>query len=129
MKSYGKELILDLHECDVNTFNRESIQKWLEGLCELIDMEREDLHFWDYKDCSDEEIKDVPAHLLGTTAIQFISTSDIRIHSLDILKECYINIFSCKEFDCNIAREFTYKWFRAKDYVAHIITRGSKSKV
>lgn len=126
---YGKELILDLYDCDVTKFNRESIEEWLKQLCELIDMKREDLHWWDYQDCSEEEKADTPAHLLGTTAIQFISTSDIRIHSLVLLQECYINIFSCKEFEHNLAREFTCKWFRAKDYGAHIITRGNKSKV
>ena len=45
---FGQELILDLHSCDNLTFTRKSIRKYLVELCKLIDMEREDLHWWDY---------------------------------------------------------------------------------
>jgi len=127
--AYGKELILDLYDCDVSKFNRESIEGWLKQLCGLIDMQRGDLHWWDYEGCSEEEKSEAPAYLLGTTEIQFISTSDIRIHSLDILRECYINIFTCKEFDTDKARDFTVKWFRAKYYDRVITIRGKRSKV
>ncbi len=120
---------MDLYGCDVSKFNRKSIQEWLKQLCELIDMRREDLHWWDYEGCSEKERKEVPAHLLGTSAIQFISTSDIRIHSLDILKECYINIFTCKDFDTNKALGFTMKWFGAKSSASQSIVRGEWSKV
>ena len=47
MEKYGIELILDMHECDPETFTRESIRTYFEKLCVLIDMQREDLHFWD----------------------------------------------------------------------------------
>ena len=125
--AYGKELILDLYGCDSRLFNRKSIEEWLKKLCGLIDMEREDLHWWDYQECSEEEKKDAPAHLLGTTAVQFITTSDIRIHVLDILKECYINIFSCKEFDKDVARKFTLNWFGASSWDEFSIGRGKRS--
>lgn len=39
-KPYGKELILDLHQCDPSTFDRESIESYFEQLCDLIEMER-----------------------------------------------------------------------------------------
>lgn len=127
MKSYGKELILDLYGCDPTTFNRDSIEKWLDGLCELIDMDQEDLHFWDYEE--DPEGKaEAPDHLLGTTAVQFITTSDIRIHALDKLKECYINIFSCKDFDVVDAWNFTSKWFGAKTVDHNVIEREKFTK-
>ena len=44
---YGKEIILDLHECDPSTFTRESIGKYFKYLCLIIDMEACDLHWWD----------------------------------------------------------------------------------
>ena len=50
---YGKELILDLHDCDISLFNRIGITIYFETLCEFIDMERCDLHFWISK--KDEE--------------------------------------------------------------------------
>ena len=43
--NYGKELIIDLYDCDVETFTREKITSWLKELCNLINMKREDLHF------------------------------------------------------------------------------------
>ena len=49
MNEYGRELILDLHECDPCKFTRESIAEFMIELCELIDMERCELHFWDYE--------------------------------------------------------------------------------
>jgi len=42
---YGVELILDLHGCDATTFTRDNITAYFERLCELIDMQREALHF------------------------------------------------------------------------------------
>ena len=82
-KPYGFELILDLHGCDVSKFNRKSIEGYMVAVCEAIGMVREDLHFWDYEGMPEEEIpKD--SHLLGTSAVQFISTSNIVIHTLNL---------------------------------------------
>lgn len=110
---YGVELILDLHDCDPSTFNRKSIAEYFEKLCDLIDMEAHDLHFWDYEDMdmTEEEWDALPVHVKGTSAIQFIMTSNITIHTLDDLKKVFINIFSCKYFDSDIARTFTEKAF------------------
>ncbi len=124
---YGKELIIDLYRCDVSKFNRKSIKAWLDGLCKLIDMKQEDLHFWDYKGVPKAEIpKEV--HLVGTSAVQFITTSNIVIHTLDLIEEAYINIFSCKSFDDLAAKEFTAKWFGSTKSQWHSITRGRRSE-
>ncbi len=121
-KPYGFELILDLHGCDVSKFNRKSIEQYMEAVCEAIDMEREDLHFWDYEGVPDEELP-TEAHLLGTSAVQFISTSNITIHTLELLEAVYVNIFSCKSFDQEIAEEVTREWFCAKKCKTHFIER------
>ena len=97
MTAYGKELILDLADCRLPV-NRYRIKKYFEGLCELIDMERCEYHFWDYEG-DIEACMAAPDHLQGTSAIQFIMTSNITIHTLDKLGMVLINIFSCKEFD------------------------------
>ena len=113
MKGFGKELILDLHKCDVKKFTRYHIKKYFVELCVLIDMQREDLHWWDYKGLPEEYAK-APAHLKGVSAIQFIKTSNITIHTLDVLKKVYINIFSCKEFDPLDTTLFTAAFFGGK---------------
>ena len=112
MSDYGKELILDLHGCDPKNFTRARIQEFLERLCARIGMTAEDLHFWDDLDTPEAERETEP-HLVGTSAIQFIKTSNITIHTLDLLQRVYINIFSCKEFDSDDAARFSVRFFGA----------------
>ncbi len=119
---YGFELILDLHDCDVSTFNRKSLEGYFEKLCEAIDMQREDLHFWDYDGVPQNELPE-EAHLLGTSAVQFITTSNIVIHTLELLEAAYINIFSCKPFDRDVAEKITKEWFSAKKCRTNFIER------
>jgi len=112
---YGKEVILDMHECDPSKFTRKSIGGYFKELCDLIDMERCELCWW-------EENEGEP-HLVGISAVQFIKTSNIVIHTLDILKRVYLNIFSCKNFDDNDAIQFSQSWFGGKIVNKSIIRR------
>ena len=122
MKSYGKELILDIHNCDPATFTRPCIKNYFKELCDLIDMERCKLCWWDDYGVPPEEQETEP-HLKGTTAIQFISTSNITIHTLELMKNVYLNIFSCKDFDQNIVKKISEKWFKGKVVNSHVIER------
>ena len=110
---YGKELILDLHDCDVTLFNRESIIYYLVILCDKIRMDMEDRHFWDYEDDPEGKEK-APPHLKGTSCVQFIKTSNITIHVLDDLRKVFINIFSCKDFETKTVGRFTANFFKGK---------------
>ncbi len=108
--NYGLELILDLHECDVGTFTRKSIKNYCEELCNLIDMEACEFHFWDDEGVPEDECQTDPK-TCGVSAVQFILTSSIVIHTLTKMGTAYVNIFSCKDFDNNIAKGFTERWF------------------
>lgn len=116
---YGKELILDLIECDPNLFTREHIDDYFKQLCILIDMEMGDRYFWDDLDTPEDE-KETEPHLVGTSAVQFIKTSNITIHTLSILRRTYLNIFSCKEFDAVVASEFSAHYFLGT--IANVVT-------
>ena len=96
MYIFGYELLLTLDKCDVTRFTRKNIEEYLKDLCNWIEMEREDLHFWDYEN---EEIPVEEQHLKGVSAVQFIKTSNITIHTLEMSRRVYLNIFSCKWFD------------------------------
>lgn len=122
MKNYGKELIIDLHECDSSTFTRKSIKRYFVELCRQIDMKRSKLTWWDDYNVPLEERQTEP-HLKGTSAVQFIMTSNVVIHTLDLMGNVYINIFSCKPFDTEIARKFTSAWFKGKIVSSHEIDR------
>lgn len=110
MDTYGKELILDLHNCNPDKFTRYYINKFFKELCKEIDMEPCKISWWDYKGYR-EEYEKAPDHLKGISAIQFISTSNITIHTLDVLKRVYLNIFSCKDFDADKASLFCETYF------------------
>lgn len=112
-KIYGKELILDLHNCDPTTFTRESIENFFTALCDKLNMEKCELFFWDDHGLPPEECQTEP-HLKGTSAVQFIMTSNITIHTLDIMKRVYLNIFSCKDFNDNVVMHFSVNWFKSR---------------
>lgn len=122
MENYGKELIIDLHNCNVEKFNRKSLRKYFKELCLLIDMQRAKLVFWDDVGVPEEEKQTLP-HTTGTSAVQFILTSNVTIHTLDLMGNAYINIFSCKEFSAKDALEFTRKWFEGTVVHFKIIDR------
>ena len=119
---YGTELILDLHECDASKFTRKAIERFFEELCELIDMERCDLHFWDDVGVPAEEQQTDPK-TKGTSAVQFILTSTVVVHTLDLLQTVYVNVFSCKEYDTDVAAKFVAGWFNSGDWTASVVTR------
>ena len=120
--NYGKELILDIHDCSGYNFDRSSLKEFFIELCDLINMERCDLHFWDY-DGEPEEYDKAPAHLKGRSAVQFISTSNITIHTLDEMKRVYLNIFTCKSFDPGIVIAFCENHFDGQAVNSTMVTR------
>ncbi len=122
MTNYGYELIMDLSGCNNSLFTRSHLDRYFTELCELIDMEKCEVHFWDdlYVDPSEHQTE---PHTKGTSAVCFILTSSIVIHTLDILECVYVNIFSCKSFDIQKALEFTVNAFEASDCTHHAITR------
>lgn len=124
MNCYGKELIIDLHNCDESTFGRRSIKNYIKRLCKLIEMEPVVLYWWDnitHPDNLNNEY-DLP-HLSGRSAVQFIKTSNITIHVLDKLNKVFINIFSCKNFSDNSAAEFSKEWFKGEIISQKVIRR------
>ena len=136
---FGLEFIIDLKGCDVTKFTRKGLSNYLINLCNLLEitvrevplvlleMHREDLHFWDYED--DPEAKAAaPAHLDGTSAIQFIRTSNITIHTLDKVGEIYINVFSCKDFNHGRIRYYTLEYFGGTVQNEQLVHRGTESR-
>lgn len=123
IKPYGYELVLDIHECDPETFNRKSIDAFFTDLCVTIHMEKCEVHFWDDVGVPIDE-QQIEPHAKGTSAVCFILTSTIVIHTLDLLKTVYVNIFSCKEYDPEVAAEFTKDWFNGEIKNTNFIERS-----
>ena len=125
MRTYGKELILDLFECDISVNDRDHLEQFFIGLCDLIKMERavnpitgENLA-WYWTEGYDQE-----EHITGTSAVQFIRTSNVMVHTLSKLKTVYINIFSCKEFNSIEAIQFAVAFFHGQIKNSITLERG-----
>lgn len=119
---YGKELILDLHDCDVMRFNRRSLKGYFNELCKRINMTPHRLCWWDDAGVPKKERQTDP-RTKGTSAVQFIMESNITVHTLDLLGKVFVNIFSCKNFDADIVAEFTREWFLGRVASIHVIQR------
>ena len=85
-------------------------------------MEKCERYFWDDVGVSEEERQTSP-HTKGTSAVQFILTSTIVIHTLELMAAVYVNIFSCKRYDPAMAEEITKDWFGARGCKSHFIER------
>lgn len=112
-KPYGYELIIDLDKADVRKFTREALAEFLDTLCiDILNVRPEDRHFWDDVGLTLEQCQTDPK-TKGTTVVQFLLTSNVTIHTLDILRKVYINIFVCRDFDANRAINFCKEFFNA----------------
>lgn len=108
--SYGMEVIIDLHDCKKLPCNRQLIRDFFDKLPALLNVTLADRHFWDYEG-EEEEYEAAPDRIKGISSIQFILTSNITIHSLDVFKSVYLNIFSCDKFDPEVARRLAIEHF------------------
>lgn len=122
---YGPELILDLHGCDVSMFNRKSLRQFARGMCKEIGMTPHKFASWDDDSVAPEECQTKP-ETKGHTGIgvQFLMESSILIHALELRREAFVNVFSCKQFDRFKAKRFAKKWFRAERITSRLIIRG-----
>ena len=75
-------------------------------------MQKCEVYFWDDVGVPEEDRQTLP-HTKGTSAVCFILTSSIVIHTLDLLRSVFVNIFSCRSFDPNLAADFTQERFAA----------------
>ncbi|MDP1538849.1 MAG: S-adenosylmethionine decarboxylase [bacterium] len=107
-KIYGKELTLDLYDCDPKIIrSKKKILEYSNKLCDLIKV----------KKYGKPIIERFALHLdyaAGYSLVQLIESSLVSGHFSELWNGAYINIFSCKDFDDKKAAAFTKKFFNAK---------------
>ncbi len=102
------ELVLDMFGCGID-FSKKNISDYVDKLCKIIKMRKHGkIVLW--KD-SHNKIKKLRG---GISAMQFIKTSSIVIHTFETGKTGFVNIFSCKDFDFNLAKNFSQDFFKCK---------------
>lgn len=115
--TFGWELVMDLYECDpFKISDEESIRRYARDLCRVIDMKP-------YGEPQTPYFGENQEHTKGYSLLQFIETSSITGHFSEGTGACYINIFSCKSYDAEIAENFTKEFFGAKRMNSRFLVR------
>ncbi len=103
MKPFGKEAIINLYGCNKKKIIiRKRIKEFLKGLVLEIDMVA-------YGKPLIKRFGE--GSLEGISGFQFIETSSIVVHCDETENRVFIDCFSCKDFDCEKAREYSEKFF------------------
>jgi len=113
---WGWHLVLNLYECNPEQIrSAEVIKQFIIDLCDLIDMRR-------FGDPIVVDFGDDPV-VSGYSMFQLIETSNIAGHFANQSNSAYMDIFSCKHFDPNVAAEFCANVFQARSSQGYFIHR------
>ncbi len=103
---WGWHLALNLYECSLERVtSAETIRAFVIELCERIEMRR-------FGEPTIVNFGEDP-HVSGYSLVQLIETSNICGHFANASRAAYLDIFSCKQFDPQIAAEFCIQSFQA----------------
>ena len=117
-KPWGQHLVLDLNGCPHELLAcKDNIVKWTKELVEAIDMVA-------YGEPMVEHFATHSHEAAGYTMLQLIETSNIAAHFAENIGQAYIDIFSCKEFDNQVAIDVCKTYFAPKEINQHSIQRG-----
>ena len=114
---WGLLTSIDLHYCNPELIrDAEAIKRYVDELCQLIEMKKfGDTQVVDFGE--DERVS-------GYSMTQLIETSLISGHFANLTNAAYIDIFSCKYYDPQVAADFTQKYFQGKEMKIHYVLRG-----
>ncbi len=114
--AWGLSTSIDLYKCDPELIrDPDAIKRYIEELCDLIDMKRfgptEIVYFGEDDDNG------------GYSVVQFIETSLISAHFVDKTNNGYLDIFSCKSYNPKLVARFSQEFFKAEDALHHTLVR------
>ena len=102
---WGYHLILDCRSGELDAVrSADTIKKFCKELVEAIDM----------KAWGEPTLEHFATHnpeAAGYSLIQLIETSNIAGHFVDKSGDFYLDIFSCKNFDVQVAKQVVEKYF------------------
>ena len=106
---WGYHLILDCQGCDIDKVtSKDHIYKFIKMLIKEIDMKA-------FKKPVIEHFATHDPNAAGFSFTQLIETSAITGHLVDKSGDAYIDIFSCKTFNIETAKEVVKTFFKPKD--------------
>ena len=112
---WGYHLALDCAKCNIEKIkSKQHVEQFARELVKRIDMkaygEPQVVHFGE----GDKE---------GFTLIQLIETSNISAHFCNDTGDAYIDVFSCKEYNCDEVQETVQQYFCPETISFHYILR------
>lgn len=103
---WGYHLIVDCRACDISRItDRDNIIAFVKTLVERIDMRA-------YGEPILEHFATHDPDKAGYSLVQLIETSNITAHFVDKNGDAYVDIFSCKSFDPNVALAVIDEFFQ-----------------
>ena len=95
MTPWGVLAAIDLHGCkQARLANPDTIRRFVPAVIEAIGMRAHGQLLLDR--FGDGELE-------GWSALQFIETSSITLHADEVWGRCFVDIFSCRPFDPDVA--------------------------
>lgn len=112
---FGTELLLDLGGCDTRVIRDSRELVTIVQLCaEKIGMAMHGQPLVQHFGQSE---------VAGWTVVQLITTSNINVHAVDGDNSAFVNVFSCRPFDTDLAAAFLVDCFGAAAHTATVVTR------
>lgn len=116
VQPWGWHLVLNLYDCSPEKIqSADVIYQFVVDLCELIQMRR-------FGEPTIVNFGDDP-RVAGYSLVQLIETSNICAHFANESNAVYLDIFSCKKFDPEIAAQFCTQVFEAGKASGTFISR------
>lgn len=113
---WGWHLVLNMYECDLERIrSADVIRQFVIALCDLIEMRR-------FGEPTIVNFGDDP-RVSGYSLVQLIETSNICAHFADASRAVYLDIFSCKQFDPEVAARFSIETFQAEKASGTFLSR------
>jgi S-adenosylmethionine/arginine decarboxylase-like enzyme len=117
-KAWGQHLVLDAKQCNPEKIrDGEHIKEFAKTLVKAIDMKA-------YGD--PQVIMFGTGRVKGYTLIQLIETSNISAHFAEEDNSVYLDVFSCKSFPINKAKDVFLEFFEPTQISVRILSRGGK---
>lgn len=115
---FGPHLMLDLTRCNADKLkDRNLVFDILNDLPEKIGMTKiTQPYVFPYEGLVPED--------KGITGTVIIAESHISIHTFQEKDYCFVDVFSCKNFDVDFAASYLIDAFESKKYEKYVVQRG-----
>ena len=113
---WGVAASIDIYNCNPVTIrSAERIRQFVVELCDLIEMRRfGETHVVQFGE--DERVA-------GYSMMQLIETSLISAHFANQSNTTYLDVFSCKPYDPEVAADFAQRFFEGSRIITHVNMR------